>query len=50
MKKNRYLITVTKDYSVFFNKLKVFDYKKDILTQTFRIFRTILVKLKNKIK
>ena len=50
MKKNRYLITVPKDYSVFFNKLKVFDYKKDILTQTFRIFRTILVKLKNKIK
>ena len=47
LNKNKYLITIPKDYSVFFNQKNCIEYKKDIKTQLIRYIRFILIRMKN---
>ena len=43
-----YLITIPKDFSVFFNYKFSFKYKKDINSEIIRAIRSTLIKIKKK--
>jgi len=49
LNKNKYIVRIPKDYSVFFNYQHSFYYKKDYNAQIIRKIRSILIKIKKRV-